>query len=278
MVAALAGLGELDELLAAASLLVGPAEVVVATDRRRRVTWVSPSVEEAFGWSRDEFAEVCPRLIHPDDALLKEAMVNRVRAEPGVRHVGVARHRARDGSWLWLEVLAVNLLSSHGIVLTRFRDVTGTKQAERALADLARDDLTGLVTRRIVRQTLEHRLAEGPEVAVLFCDLDGFKAVNDDLGHAEGDRLLEALGQRLRRWQTEAGSLVGRWGGDEFVALAEPGDAGLEALVEEVRTAVRGDDGLAASVGAVLAAPGDDPLAAIRRADEAMYAVKHRRP
>lgn len=269
----------MDDVYFGASLLIAPGEVVVAADAQRAITWVSPSVVEAFGWSPEEFAAVCPDLIHPDDVLIEEAMTARVRAEPGVRHVGVARHRSKAGHWLWLEVVSVNLLDTHGVVLTRFRDVTGTKQAERALADLARDELTGLVTRRLVRRALEERLVTGPALAVAFCDLDGFEAINDESGHAEGDRHLQALGTRLRRWQTATGSLVGRWGGDEFVALAEVPAEGLDAMGEELAVAFRGDDGsgLDASIGLVIAAQGEDPASVIERADAEMYAVKRGR-
>ena len=266
----------LEDVYFGASALIGPGEVVVATDGDRGITWVSTSVVDAFGWSPEEFAQVCHDLIHPDDALIKEAMSNRVRAEPGVRHHGVARHRARNGHWLWLEVIAVNLLETHGVVLTRFRDVTGTKQAERALADLARDELTGLVTRRLVRRALEDRLASGPSLVVAFCDLDGFKAINDASGHDEGDRRLQELGARLRRWQTASGALVGRWGGDEFVALAEVPGGGPAAIGEELAAAFRGhgDAGLDASIGIVVARRGDDPGATISAADAAMYEQK----
>ena len=150
-----------------------------------------------------------------------------------------------------------------------------TKQAERALADLAHDELTGLVTRRLVRRALEDRLASGPALAVFFCDLDGFKTINDLHGHAEGDRRLQALGQGLRRWQTVTGSLVGRWGGDEFVVLTEVPDNGrIDVLVTDLTTAVEGDGELSASIGAVIGLPGDEALSVIRMADDAMCSAK----
>src|SRR6185312_13943779 len=82
------------------------------------------------------------------------------------------------------------------------------------------DALTGLPTRRLIEEQVAEVLSEGAaRLAVLFIDLDGFKKVNDTLGHSAGDLLLMQVGQRLRS-ETRDGELIGRFGGDEFIVVA----------------------------------------------------------
>ncbi|BCY12914.1 GGDEF domain-containing protein [Actinoplanes sp. L3-i22] len=159
------------------------------------------------------------------------------------------------------------------------------RAAEQALHHLAtRDGLTELPNRAACLTHLGDLLgaAGGPGdagIAVLFCDLDGFKPVNDRLGHAAGDELLIAVAARLRGCVRE-NDLVSRFGGDEFVLICRGPDA-VEAVTgriaamtaEPFRTAgeqVR----IGISVGAAEAHPGDTVDALIRRADLAMYEAK----
>jgi diguanylate cyclase (GGDEF)-like protein len=160
-------------------------------------------------------------------------------------------------------------------------------RAERALLHQATHDaLTGLPNRRefVARVTEALAQAERYRPVVLFCDLDGFKAVNDGLGHAAGDQLLVEVAARLRRSVRED-DVVSRFGGDEFVVLCRDGRAPdvmsvVPRITEEVaRPVMIGDEALrvGASIGAVAAEPGDDAEALIHRADSAMYEAKKRR-
>ncbi len=166
------------------------------------------------------------------------------------------------------------------------------EQAERALRHQAtHDPLTGLAN----RGELHHRLAAALEreraygrlgVVLLFCDLNGFKPVNDRLGHAVGDQVLVEVGRRLGAG-LRVGDTLARYGGDEFLLLCE--DAGPADAVDRLRDHVRGAlatpirlAGEEIEIGASVGAARSDGLAdadeLIRRADEAMYAEKHTRP
>ncbi len=110
--------------------------------------------------------------------------------------------------------------------VTVMHDITALKRAEQELEQLARrDPLTSLPNRRHFREALDSSIARNHRrpgtFAVLFCDLDGFKTINDTLGHETGDELLTAVADRLRG-HTRTGDLIARIGGDEFVVLAEP--------------------------------------------------------
>jgi diguanylate cyclase (GGDEF)-like protein len=172
-----------------------------------------------------------------------------------------------------------------GLVVT-FRDVTEVRRAEERLAFAAtHDPLTGLANRPLLVDRLEHALVRRPgqppvELAVFFLDLDGFKAVNDELGHQVGDvtliRVARAIESVLRPADT-----VARFGGDEFVIVTEEVAAhtNAEALVKRLEAAVgevgAGSLRLEASVGVALAGPDDTAESLLRRADEAMYRRKH---
>ena len=159
------------------------------------------------------------------------------------------------------------------------------QRAERAHHDARHDELTGLPNRRAFRGVAAGRLRSGVPTAMLLLDLDGFKAINDQLGHTAGDRVLIEMASRLRS-AAGADALVARLGGDEFVVLICATDARKRAatISQRLRTTVSQpvDVGrpvqVAASIGIATAdsanATLDDTLAV---ADAAMYADKARR-
>jgi diguanylate cyclase (GGDEF)-like protein len=145
-----------------------------------------------------------------------------------------------------------------------------------------RDQLTGLLNRRGLVLTAE---AIPGHLGVLFCDLDGFKGVNDTLGHAAGDELLEKVARRLESAMRED-SVLGRMGGDEFVVVA-PGasDEDLEGLGRRIEIEVgkpflleAGMARIGVSIGAAHAKPGERDLdSLLGQADQLMYEVKRNR-
>ncbi|MGO9197635.1 MAG: EAL domain-containing protein [Acidimicrobiales bacterium] len=149
------------------------------------------------------------------------------------------------------------------------------------------DSLTGLANRRVFTEMLARLLGQqgGPSVAVLFCDLDRFKGVNDALGHDAGDDLLVEVGRRLHHC-VRSDDLVARLGGDEFtVLLTDIGDDWRpEAFETKIREAMIEPVDVGGvqvvvhlSVGAIVATPGQSSVRDIlRRADAAMYVAKAR--
>ncbi len=163
----------------------------------------------------------------------------------------------------------------------RKREVKLTHQA-------AHDVLTGLPNRYFLEEWLDHKVKNSgkveQKVAVLFIDLDGFKAINDTLGHQKGDEFLIAIAQRLQKEVREK-DILARLGGDEFiVVLDEVGDESqamriAERLIEVVRFPVMLDSGpvcVSASIGIAISQldPSSDSSSVIRFADAAMYAAK----
>ncbi len=165
-------------------------------------------------------------------------------------------------------------------------DITERKILETQLTYRAfHDPLTGLANRALFRDRVMHalsRIGRGKHVAIVFLDLDDFKTVNDSLGHAEGDRLLAAVGSRLVG-AVRSHDTVARFGGDEFAILLEDMVSKDEALdvVSRVEESLRAPIGLrgrevnvTASLGLAHAAPGDAADDILRNADVAMYNSK----
>jgi diguanylate cyclase (GGDEF)-like protein/PAS domain S-box-containing protein len=146
------------------------------------------------------------------------------------------------------------------------------------------DSLTGLLNREAFDRALHTTLESGQLAVVAFVDLDGFKEINDALGHEAGDYVLREVARRLTEC-VRPGDAVGRYGGDEFVVLCtglpDGGEDGLrKRITHALAPAVEWDESrspLHASIGGVRSEPGDDVTDVIRRADHAMYEDKHAR-
>jgi diguanylate cyclase len=159
----------------------------------------------------------------------------------------------------------------------RLLDDLAARQQELA-HQAAHDSLTGLPNRTVLTAEITEALAAGTcGVAVAMIDLDDFKAINDDLGHAVGDALLVAVGRRIAD-QLPAGSMVARLGGDEYALLLLDGHAGtLAAVAAQLRLPVHADGHdlvVEASIGVAPARTADSAEDLLRRADVAMYEAK----
>jgi diguanylate cyclase (GGDEF)-like protein len=172
-------------------------------------------------------------------------------------------------------------------LVCRYRDTTEYDQAQHALREQAlKDPLTGLPNRRLLLDHVQHAVARLQRhrsvVALLFCDLDAFKAVNDTHGHAAGDDLLMQVAHRLRA-AVRPEDVVARLGGDEFVVVCE--DIGEQSaalsLATRVRDAVIGAyvvRGVEMTIGMSVGVATTDTLRPVREllaaADAALYVAK----
>lgn len=270
---------------------------------------------DVLGLTVHDLAQLGPdairTLVHPDDQAPLRAM-NQAAATLGQGEVLQLRYRGRhvDGSWRWLHrrITPFRRDASGRVVevLGVVRDVTDLVEAEERLAHAAlHDGLTGLPNRALLLDHLESALARSARdeegvVSLLFCDLDGFKRVNDLEGHAVGDAVLVEAASRIRSVLRE-GETVSRFGGDEFVVVLEPWHrsvidldehAGAELPAVEVANrisavlrppfVVAGSEYVvSASIGIAHAADvhGSPAVVAqelLRRADTAMYQAKAR--
>lgn len=209
------------------------------------------------------------------------------------------RLRRHDGVYRWMLGRALPLRNESGEVVKWFGTCTDIEDLKVALDDAAElreelerrathDSLTGLANRGLLFAQLEHMLHQRRRsgIAVVFIDLDWFKAINDRLGHRAGDQLLVHVAERLRAAVRE-GDVAARIGGDEFVvvgAAEDPEDA--ERFGQRVVEAVRGSFRLegeqvevAASVGVMYVEAGESPSAdvVLAHADARMYEAKRRR-
>lgn len=276
-----------------ATTLGSIADAVVTTDEEGAVTFVNQAAEELLGETRDALLgrpldEVVDwlgeRLPENDSAVFE--------GPPGLASQPWTLRR-RDGIEIPIDQSIAPVHDAEGRFRGRvivFRDMTERREHELAIRRLAyRDPLTGLPNRTSLwdRLGLEvaHARREGQLLALCFLDLDGFKAVNDTLGHRAGDDLLCEVARRLAGALRE-GDTVARLAGDEFTILlpglsrgedaARVADKLLDALEPPVRL---GDQELRvrASIGiAVFPQDAGDGEALLQRADEAMYASKER--
>ncbi len=289
-------------------LILDNVLVGVAFVREGRVTQCNRAFEQLLGWEPGELSGRSPREWYSSDAEWDAA---RQRCSEPLRTGGafegelVLRHRS--GHAIECEVRAKAIdpaqpeLGSIWITL----DISARKVAERALhdtkADLERqvrertealnrlahfDALTGLPNRALLEDRAQQALAasrrQGQPLAVMFLDLDHFKAVNDSLGHRVGDAVLMELAERLRR-VVRAQDTVSRLGGDEFVLLLPQTDAaGAAEVAAKVLVAAQvpfqvesHELTITPSIGIALAPRDGDDLDALQRAaDAAMYRAK----
>ncbi|RBY83627.1 hypothetical protein DQ238_00610 [Geodermatophilus sp. TF02-6] len=269
-------------------LLENAADVIAIVDGAGRTSYVSPAVEALLGRTPEDcLGRPALAVVDPGD----RARLYRAVAGDGPDAVRVVdadiRLRHGDGSTRWVEVKVSGRVDAPGVDgwVVNVREVTDRKLLEEELRRQAgTDPLTGLVNRsefwnRLVRATA--RLDPAALPAVLYVDLDGFKTVNDTLGHAAGDELLVAVAGRLSN-AVRAGDCVARLGGDEFAVLLGTADAAraqrvadrvLRQLREPVHLCGHGVT-VTASIGGAIALPDDSPETLLHRADTAMYTAK----
>jgi diguanylate cyclase (GGDEF)-like protein/PAS domain S-box-containing protein len=281
------------------SLLDSLSDGVCIVDRELRITHWNRGAERITGYSAGEtIGKLCSDTLlgHVDDrgrqlcilgCPLSAAIGDR---EPREADVYLAH---KDGNRVPVNVRVAPIMGPEGAVVGAvevFSDISARKRTERRAMELEHlaycDALTGIANRRFGEMKVLHAIQEverfGRNYAVLMIDLDQFKAVNDKYGHVAGDALLKSVAQTLHT-SIRVGSLVARWGGDEFVLVA--GDvhaAQVDRFADRTRNLIAASGvnvdglrvGVTASVGATMVQAADSLESVVGRADERMYGLK----
>ena len=270
-------------------------EGIVLIDRERRVLACNPAAEAILGLDQAALlAGAAWPLLGDDGAALPfENTPVFATLDTGIESSGQVVQLARpDGARAWVAVSTRAIIENRGerpsAVVVSFADVTEKHSFQAQLEYQARHDaLTGLPNRRLFMERLQHALElarrRTERIAVAFVDLDGFKAVNDKLGHEVGDRLLAEVGSRIAN-VLRGSDLVARLGGDEFYAILHglADRTAARTVATRMLNAITPALDLAgnvlrvtASIGvAIYPEDGTDASALLRQADNAMYGVK----
>ena len=286
------------------ALVQHSSDVVTVVSTDAEVVYQSESVQRVFGWPAQALTgRRLTNLLDPESAARLTDALRSVAGRPYATTVLELTVRHRDRRTRRAEMTITNLLedSSVGGLVLNTRDISERKELQEQLVHEAyHDGLTQLANRALFRERVSEALAErgDDDVTVLFLDLDGFKEVNDSLGHLAGDKLLVQVADRLRE-SVRAGDLVARFGGDEFAVLIESpfGSADAETVAERIVAGLdtpflidTRDIHVAASIGLASAGVATSPVAAeavspstgeaapaeqlMRNADLAMYKAK----
>jgi diguanylate cyclase (GGDEF)-like protein/PAS domain S-box-containing protein len=255
------------------------------------IEYVNPAFMRITGYDPAEVIGHDCRVLQRDDreqegvALIREALA-------GNREVSaVVRNYRKDGALFWNQLFIAPVPNADGVITHHIgviNDVTELIRYQEQLEYQANyDGLTRLPNRNLLRDRLEHALVVARRhhsgVAVAFLDLDGFKNVNDSLGHSVGDRLLGVVAERLTRC-SRTSDTVARHGGDEFVIVMTDtlDEKSLIAWMERVRISIAEPvwlDGNELYVGCSMGVSlfpqdGDDAETLMKKADVAMYRAK----
>ncbi|WP_204001676.1 putative bifunctional diguanylate cyclase/phosphodiesterase [Virgisporangium aurantiacum] len=271
------------------TLVLNASDVIVIVGDDNRIRYASPSATAVFG-DRDPVGAALPELVDPPSRDAASALLDAVRAGTEVPEL-TDWTMTGTGEPAQVEVACRDLRHEPtvaGVVVT-LRDVTEHRRLERELLHRAYfDDLTGLPNRALFTSRLEKTVETGRPVGVVLVGLDGFKVINDTMGHDAGDELLVSVARRLvaavSPRHAVAQHAVARIGGDEFAVLVEleSGDDGVEGPAERAlaafgppfRLPTAGVVTCHASVGTATTAEAGDSAQLLGRADIALAMAK----
>lgn len=269
------------------------ADAVMITNRDGVIEYINPAFSQITGYDRDEMLGQHPSVLNSDqheqsfyDDLWK-------RVSRGEVFRGTLVNRRKDGTLYHEQTTITPLKDSHGTIshfIYTGRDISESVRNQERLLYLAHHDtLTDLPNRSLFMDRTQHAIARAhrsdSQMALLFLDLDGFKEINDSLGHDAGDQMLRMVADRLRAAMRQ-GDTVSRLGGDEFTILLE----GIEQLEDAAAVARKIIDSLgkpysiaqcvrriSASIGiSMYPRDGDRPESLLSKADKAMFQAKRK--
>ena len=273
-----------------ASLIANAADVIMIVAADGTLRFASPAAERTLGLRPESImGQSLAELWSGEDAEKLRMFLAEVAATPAGTVGPVELLLSRGSRRCVLESVGSNLTQDPAVagLALNFRDISERKALEEQLRQLAfHDPLTLLANRNLFRDRVQHALAlaqrGGSSVAVMFLDLDNFKNINDSLGHDAGDRLLQAVAQRIVK-TTRSSDTVARLGGDEFAVLVE--GIASQRDVERLADALIDThnlpftlDGIevrvTASIGLTLSAADGSAETLLSNADIAMYHAK----
>jgi diguanylate cyclase (GGDEF)-like protein/PAS domain S-box-containing protein len=224
-------------------------DIVVLSNLDGRRLYVSPAVQDALGWTREEWTgRDSAELMHPSDIpafrrLLKEIL------RGNDRRTFRYRTRHKDGRYLWMEAnvrtLPDAISGEPNAFVANVRDISLRVDAEQKLAEAhqqvqeqaQRDSLTELANRRRFDEILDKEWRRGRRtgspLALLMVDIDNFKRINDTFGHRAGDACLKTLAGVLCQVTRRPGDVAARYGGDEFAVLLPDVDSKSAAMIAD---------------------------------------------
>jgi diguanylate cyclase (GGDEF)-like protein/PAS domain S-box-containing protein len=272
------------------------ADAVICTDLSGNITFLNPVAGSMMGWpTKDAVGRRLTEILRIVNATTRQPILDPMAKAASENHTGKLPLNSvliqRDGQEVFIEDSVAPIHDSGGAVtgaVIVFRDVSAARAQSEQMAHLAEhDSLTGLPNRLLfcdrVGQAISLARRHRGQAAVLFLDLDGFKHINDSLGHAAGDKLLQSVAKRLLACVRDPDT-VSRYGGDEFAVLLQDvhrhQDAAATArrvldAVGEVHSVDGHQIHVTASIGiSVYPDDGFDAETLIRNADTAMYRAK----
>jgi diguanylate cyclase (GGDEF)-like protein/PAS domain S-box-containing protein len=281
----------IDHLELAASIFNAASEAMFVSDADNCILTVNPAFTAITGYTQEEIVGKNPKIL--SSGCQSKQFYQRMWS--GIKETGSWKgelwNRRKNGQ-LYAQQVSINVVyrkgGDRGLYVAIFSDITHKKQADELIWKQANfDHLTQLPNRMLFLNRLEQEVARAQRtripVALLFVDLDHFKAVNDNMGHDAGDELLIQAADRIRSCVRETDT-VARLGGDEFtVTLLQLSDLSYGATIAkkiidalETPFVVRGVElFLSASVGlAICPKDGDTPERLLKSADQAMYDAK----
>ncbi|GEM_PF-1310698 len=282
-----------EKLKLSASVFEHTSEGIMITDADNNIVAVNPAFTRITGYTADEVIGKNPRILSSSRQTkdfyrnLWEKLLTTGSWQ------GEVENKHKDGAF-YFEYLSINILKNTEGKIDRyiavFSDISEAKKAQEVIERQANyDDLTQLPKRNLIKDRIEqlllHSRRDSRQFAVMFLDLDDFKAINDSLGHNAGDELLIQVSKRIKLALREA-DVVGRLGGDEFVVLLN-GNITADAIItvtNKILTSIHKPFEIyghtlvtAASIGiTVYPSDGDSAEVLMKNADSAMYEAKHK--